>query len=240
MRNAITALTLAAALLTHASADAAPRSPREEPSRTAAASSTRALPPMTVSVYVAPHITSSVVSRLLTETDDLWRPTGVSFVWTRGPEEVAPYGRAGDEPRYRPSTLRVAIDYERGGPTRETQTPLGWILFDTPDEPDQVIHVSYANAISLLERSQMVVGNVSTMPTLERELYVARAMGRALAHELGHYLLASKAHTARGLMASGRSAGELFGRQRVRFDLDAAQQQIVLSRLTNAMMLARR
>ena len=33
------------------------------------------------------------------------------------------------------------------------------------------------------------------MPLAQREMLLARAMGRALAHELGHYLLASKIHT---------------------------------------------
>ena len=45
-----------------------------------------------------------------------------------------------------------------------------------------------------------VVGIVEQMPQSQRETLLARAMGRALAHELGHYLLASKVHTEHGLM----------------------------------------
>jgi hypothetical protein len=185
-------------------------------------------------------VPESTVTRLLAEAADVWRPNGITFLWIPGPEEVAPYGRTGEDGRYRPSTLRVSIDYARGDPRRDTLTPLGWIRFDRPDEPDQVIHVSYANATSLLEASQLVVGAVGTMPKLERELYLARAMGRALAHELGHYLLASKAHTAHGLMQAGRTAGELFGRERVHFELDTAQKQVALSRLMQTMTLTRR
>ena len=54
------------------------------------------------------------------------------------------------------------------------------------------------------------------MPIFEREMLLARAIGRALAHELGHYLLASKEHTEeradesapdrRGILRSGRAA----------------------------------
>ncbi len=240
MRTAIAALTVAAAFLSHAPADAAPRSHSEDPSSAPSASAARTLPPITVRVYVAPHVPQSTVTRLLAEAADVWRPNGITFLWVPGPEEVAPYGRSGEDGRYRPSTLRVSIDYERGDPRRDTLTPLGWIRFDQPDEPDQVIHVSYANAMSLLEGSELAVGKVSTMPRLERDVYLARAMGRALAHELGHYLLASKAHTARGLMQTGRSAGELFGRERVHFELDAAQKQLALSRLMQTMMLTRR
>ncbi|HWF86592.1 MAG TPA: hypothetical protein VG222_17155 [Vicinamibacterales bacterium] len=240
MRTAIAALTFAATFLPHAPADAAPRSHGEDPSSVPSASSARALPPITVSVYVAPHVPQSTVTRLLAEAADVWRPNGITFLWVPGPEEVAPYGRAGEDGRYRPSTLRVSIDYERGDPRRDRLTPLGWIRFDRPGEPDQVIHVSYANATSLLEASALVVGPVGTMPKLERELYLARAMGRALAHELGHYLLASKVHTVHGLMQAGRTAGELFGRERVHFELDAAQKEVALSRLMQTMTLTRR
>jgi hypothetical protein len=240
MRAVTAALTVAAVLLASAPADAAPRPSHEGPSRAPAASSAIALPPIMVSVYVAPHISSSMVARLLAEAGDVWRPIGITFVWVRGPEEVAPYGRAGEDGRYRPSTLRVSIDSERRERTKDLQTPLGWILFDRPDEPDQVIHLSYANAMSLLQASELVVGNVRTMPVLAQEQYVSRAMGRALAHELGHYLLASKAHTAHGLMQANRSAGDFFSRPRVHFELDPAQTQRALARLTQTPMLTRR
>ena len=42
-------------------------------------------------------------------------------------------------------------------------------------------------------------------------MLLARAMGRALAHEMGHYLLASKEHTKNGLMQAHRTATEFFG-----------------------------
>jgi hypothetical protein len=239
MRTSIAALAIAADLLMLAPAGAATVARAEE--RSSEASASRLTPPLLiVAVYVAPGIPASTVARMLAETDDVWRPNGLTFVWQRAPAEAAPYGRAGEAGRYRPSTLRVQIDTERGQRAAEGQTTLCWIGFDRPDEPDQEIHVSYANAESLLEASQLVVGHVGTMPALQRELYVARAMGRALAHELGHYLLASKAHTPRGLMQTNRSAAELFGRQRVRFDLDAIQKQEAMSRLTQSLMLSRR
>ena len=49
------------------------------------------------------------------------------------------------------------------------------------------------------------------MPIFEREVLMARAIGRALAHELGHYFLASKEHTKKGLMKAHRTAVEFFG-----------------------------
>jgi hypothetical protein len=38
------------------------------------------------------------------------------------------------------------------------------------------------------------------LPHILSDLFLARALGRALAHEIGHYLLGTSRHTARGLM----------------------------------------
>jgi hypothetical protein len=69
-----------------------------------------------------------------------------------------------------------------------------------------------------------------------REEIVARALGRALAHEIGHYLLRSPHHTSSGLMQA-RQKGSTLGspndhgfeltktdRERLRVALAAAAQ----------------
>jgi hypothetical protein len=239
MRTIIVALTVGA-LLAAAPIAAAPRAHRGEPSTSPNTSSVRTLPPIIVGVRVAPHIPSPIVSRLLAEAGDIWRPNGVAFVWLFEPEDGAPDRPASDGERYPASTLRVSIGDEHGSSKNEAETPIGWIRFDGPGEPEPMIYLSYANASALLTESQAVVGRPDGMPKLERQLYMSRVLGRALAHELGHYLLASKAHTPRGLMQAGRSAGEFFGRERVHFDLDAAQKQLALSRLAETMTLTRR
>ena len=40
----------------------------------------------------------------------------------------------------------------------------------------------------------------TSSPKLLSDLFLSRALGRALAHEIGHYLLGTSRHTARGLM----------------------------------------
>jgi len=72
------------------------------------------------------------------------------------------------------------------------------------------------------------------MPIAERETYLGRAMGRALAHELGHYLLASKAHTAAGLMRSTLPAETLFSPTRTRLDLPRTMRDVLMARLTQS------
>ena len=136
-----------------------------------------------------------------------------------------------DQPEpYRPSTLRVVIGEDRGI-ARDHRTPLGWIVFDDERAPQQEIYVSHANAMSLMEAARDVVGVVSQMPMLQRELLLARAMGRALAHEMAHYLLASKVHTRKGVLKASRTASELFSTDRRPFGIDAVQRQEIVARL---------
>jgi hypothetical protein len=55
-------------------------------------------------------------------------------------------------------------------------------------------------------------------------------MGRALAHELGHYLLASKVHTPHGLMKATLTAVELFAPDASDFRLEPAQRHALAAR----------
>ena len=65
-------------------------------------------------------------------------------------------------------------------------------------------------------------------------------MGRALAHELGHYLLASKVHTERGLLKASRTAAELFGTTRGGFQLDPSQRRQIAARMRGESFVASR
>jgi hypothetical protein len=242
MRNAIVSLTLAAALLTGASAPAAPRDPGRDVSRQPIPPSTAVPSRITISVDVAPHIRPYTVTRMLAETDDIWRSSGVTFVWRCFPARVAPCAQSSEAGHTPPSTLRVTVDDEPGQPggrKDDSLMALGWIRFDPSDEPGEEIHISYGNALALLDGSSLVVGRVTWMTVIERETYVARAMGRALAHELGHYLLASKTHTERGLMQARLSASKLFAGT-LQLEIDATQKQAVAQRLARTMTLARR
>jgi hypothetical protein len=234
MRSAMVSLPLAIALLAGASAGAAPRDRDGGVSRQPIPSST----PITISVQVAPNIRSNTVEGMLAEADAIWRSSGVTFVWRRAADCLEPYAESSEAGRDLPSMLRVTVDDQVGDWT-DGVVPLGWIRFDRMGEPGREIHISYRNAQALLAASAVVVGDQTMMPALQRETYLARAMGRALAHELGHYLMASTAHTEHGLMQKRLSARSLFS-GRVRFEIDATQRQFVASRLARTMRLAQR
>jgi hypothetical protein len=183
------------------------------------------VPPLVIDVIVATDISPSLVERVLAEAGDIWRTAGLTIIWKRD-------GRVS-------SALRLTIGHWANRVRRdETSLPLGWIVFDDDGAPQHAIYVSYTNAHALMDQSRGTTGASEKMPRAESETLLGRAMGRALAHELGHYLLASKEHSLKGLMRAKRTAAEFFSIDRSRFDLDAGQRAAIAVRLMPAAALA--
>jgi len=199
------------ALLVAAAAFAPVASPRT--------TSATSLPPVGVTIVVGRGVPATLVSHILDEADAIWRPA-LRFAWQMDARL--------------PTTLRVVIDNASSESTStapsEPEMPLGWVVFEGA-VPQPEIHLSYANAYALLRASREIVGTTDLMPALQRDTLLGFAMGRALAHELGHYLLASKAHTPHGLMQARRSAAELFARDRSHFQMDETVQVAVVARV---------
>ena len=177
-----------------------------------------------VTISAPADVKSSLVDRVTAEADAIWRSAGLAITWERQPARASP------------RTLHVVFGNERGNATSSLQ-PLGWIRFDD-DRPAPDMYLSYANAVSLLETSRDNIGLSHNMTILERDIYLSRALGRALAHELGHYLLVSKAHTADGLMKANRTASEFFSSDRRRFAVAAKEWLQIAARLDDAVRVA--
>lgn len=220
------ATTVAVALFASATSAAGANAP----------ASSSAIPPMIVNVTATPEISPVLVARILAEADAIWRPSGVTFVWQRAARVVVPYSRASETGPYVPNTLRLLIGDLRGE-RRDGRLPLGWILFDDV-APAQEIYLSHTNALQMMAEARGVVGIIEQMPIVQRETLLARAMGRALAHELGHYLLASKVHTGRGLMKAVLTATELFSPDSGRFRIEPAQRRVIAARLRGEPLVA--
>jgi hypothetical protein len=211
----------------------------------------KSMPPMAVSVRTEADLPPKILSIMLGETEAIWRGTGIQFIWegeaasehtargdaARGDtmQKDASRARSLPPPLHRLGMLRVVIGHD----TRSAQglhLPLGWIKFENPTTPDHEIYLSYDNAVALLRQSSDVVGRLDSMPRLKRDTLIGRAMGRAFAHELGHYLSASKAHTDKGLMMAVHSAVELFGNDRAHFSLEPAERAWMMARFTSIYM----
>jgi hypothetical protein len=204
---------------------------------------TSSIPPMMITVATAAGVSPALVARVLEETDAVWRAAGLTFIWRRSSGDATPRARLVEAAPCETSTLRVVVGNERGpdaGARRENATALGWIVFDDGETPESEIYVSYQNVAAYMADARAIVGVSDRMTVAEREMLLGRAMGRALAHEIGHYLLASKLHTARGLMQASHTASDFFGADRKSFAIDAAQRQAVAARLRQAPLVVSR
>ena len=138
----------------------------------------------------------------------------------------------------RPITT-VSLILSSGWPPAEAAGGLGWIRFvaDPDPTPAPVLMVSLAATQALVDATDYRGTPVAQRPlTLRREL-LARALGRAAAHELGHYLLASRAHAAHGLMRARFKADELVGEAATAFRLEVPERRTLAARLLDARFL---
>jgi hypothetical protein len=97
---------------------------------------------------------------------------------------------------------------------------LGSIVFEE-GAPNSLI-VMYPDAIAaLVSNATMMERHEPEWPTILRHIVLGRAMGRALAHEVGHFLLRSRDHAPTGLMRASHSITDLIAVERFRFTLSA-------------------
>ena len=174
-----------------------------------AASDRRPLQAISVDLYAPPDIGDSLMGRVGAETDAIWKPAGIAFDWHRVTSTEAPGQRH----------LAVTIDTGGRG-VGGSHATLGRITF-TPEGLDRSIHLSLAGIENLLLRTE----GAGTGTTITHEILVGRALGRALSHEIGHYLLKSRAHTSHGLMRAEWPSGELFAFNRGGFELSPEERK---------------
>jgi hypothetical protein len=165
---------------------------------------------LTIAVFAPPDMSERLVDRILAEAKAIWAPTGISLDWHRVTlKDVV-----------RTWQLDVAIDDGPEGVATE-RAALGSILF-TADGPESSIHLFRGTA----EASILRTAGVGDTSVLTHEILVGRALGRALSHELGHYLLKSKEHSPRGLMRAAWRSEEFLAVERRGFELTPQQREI--------------
>jgi hypothetical protein len=151
---------------------------------------------------------------MITEADAIWRAYGVRVVLLPArARETAP------------CDVRLTLRFESArAPALGSvgSARLGSIWFHDGGTPSQTIAID-ADAIAarVLDRG-MRARPLDTWPPPLAALMTARALGRVLAHELGHYLLAFPAHSRVGLMRASFDGRELAGWDRGAFRLEAS------------------
>ena len=130
------------------------------------------------------------------EAEAVWKPYGVALTWFHSA------GRA-----LTPPGLQDVLTISRDDPADRlaSRTPaarrLGSVLFlEGSDTAENIVALSVEATRQTVEQARWANGRVADWPASLREELLGRALGRVLAHEIGHYLLVWRAHAPDGLM----------------------------------------
>lgn len=146
------------------------------------------------------------LSAVAGEVRDIWRP--YLNVVIRAEQSGAAFT---DE-------LDVLIGEVEAGPARG----LGWIPF-VDGQPTRRIAVSLPRARQLLQNAHFIGRPLPEWPGMF-ERFLAQAIGRVIAHEIGHYVLRSSSHQSAGLMQAGLKAADVMRSRGNRFRLTHAEE----------------
>ena len=87
----------------------------------------------------------------------------------------------------------------------------------------RLITIYFDALMRLVQGATLAGATESQWPALLRERIIGRALGRVLAHEIGHIVLQSGRHTPNGLMRPSYSGAELIEPGRRQFVIDVPQ-----------------
>jgi hypothetical protein len=163
-------------------------------------------------------VSTPVVHAALVETARIWAPYGVVV-------DAAPAGSARREPCDSDgddTILTVALVE-----TRRSAVPPGWrvalgaITFSADGAPAPLITVFVTDIERFVAGARFGGARPGEWPRRLRDDVLGRALGRVLAHEIGHYVLRSPRHASGGLMAALQLADDLAALSPHRFMLTA-------------------
>jgi hypothetical protein len=150
----------------------------------------------------------AVIAAASAEAANIWAPYGVA-VDVAGTCRVAPDHA---------ETLTITI--RRSSPSSEQwQGTLGTIVFDVDGAPQPFVTVYFDRLMELISNAPTWVTNERLWPRALRQQIVGRALGRVIAHEIGHFVLRSREHASGGLMRKVHASDELIAPDRTRFAL---------------------
>jgi len=187
---------------------------------TAVAASGAAGRELVVDVQFAASVQLSAIARasLIREVNDIWQREGVRLQWPFSPPaQVIP----GAGPNAVPDFALRALVVQRESATGNSATgnsahqwPVGELLFDQSEN---------AVAVASIEAAERVLATAARAdePTALHDRRLGVILGRALAHEMGHYLLNTPGHARRGLMRASIDARDFADLRSGAFFLDA-------------------
>ncbi len=173
-----------------------------------------------VLLTIAPELATVARAALVAEAETLWARAGVRLVWRNGGDRVVETDRA----------LRVlVIPRPASSPSARSDYALGELLSFGP--PNALAVVSIDRVQALVNSSH----RSSTVPPSLQATRIGIVLGRAVAHEIGHYLLNSRSHTDKGLMRASFDVHELLDRRSGLFELDDDSRAWIQQRIAHGM-----
>ncbi len=175
-----------------------------------------------------PSFSERRLATMTEETAAIWRPYGVTITW------LTPLR----EPEPGPADVRVVVRMPLSPHGRRTagalEPSLGSVVF-VDGIPDGVITIRPETVEAAILAARWNGRSFTEAPWGIQEDFAGRALGRVLAHELGHYLLAQKSHTQTGLMRATFKGRELVATDRRAFQLQPRDLAALGTRLAQFM-----
>jgi hypothetical protein len=153
---------------------------------------------------VAPDLPAVSKRLLISEAERIWKREGVALEWPTGPADVS-------------ASLRVLVIARREAVMRGSER---WPVAELVPQTDQraLAIASIASAERVLDEAS--AGRQLLVPPESTEYRLGVVLGRAVAHEIGHYLLATATHAEHGLMRAAIDAHEFADPAARTFGLD--------------------
>jgi hypothetical protein len=169
---------------------------------------------------------ADVVVEMKREAERIWSSFGIQLVWIE-PLDSRSAGLA--------AVPDVIVMFEGhpqpilGAPHRDSPVLANHSQPDTPCQPG-IVHLWVAQVRRHLETVHVHGLPMVSVPTRLEHIVLARALGRALAHEIGHHVL-GPGHSDHGLMRAQFSADEaLEVNPPGRYDLDDTRGRMLAAR----------
>jgi hypothetical protein len=151
---------------------------------------------------------------LMRETLAPWRAVGAVVAWgAANPLRPAGLGE--------PKDLYVFVEADAEETSDGQPMPMASILF-TNGQPTTHITAHAGHVARRLAMLRLSDRRLVDHPGIVRDRILGRVLGRAIAHEVGHFLRGSREHTGAGLMRSSRRLEHLVAPRRAMFEVRPA------------------
>src|SRR5262245_33301127 len=127
--------------------------------------------------------------------------------------------------------LTVQPGYPQAPAGTNLKVALGAIAFADDGTPFSRVTVFFDRLLRSIKNERLGDVAEERWPPDLRQRIIGRALGRVIAHEIGHYLLGTRTHSSSGLMRSVQPFAELFRQPHTGFLLSRSDEQRLMRRM---------